>query len=880
MVLAFHKSFASGEITTDISARNDLTKFRNGLKQCRNWFIARHGGAYNRAGTFYRAEGKDQTKKIRIIAFQYGGRAFQLEFGHLYLRILKQGQPVAVASRNITHISKAASAVVTFDKFHGYQVGQTVIFSGVVGMTEINGLTGTVTAKAPMAITVNINSTGFTTYSSGGVGAPPTARNIEFTTPYTEDDIFEITYDKSDRVMSFAQQGGMPCELEFTHEQTWDFNEIEIGSSIPAPGSLVITAGTTGTNFYFGVTAIKKDTFEESVVATIGLDTPPTVGTVRSINWAPVAGATEYNIYCGFTPTSLGFLNVSYDNFFGMIGDPEPDMEDPPPVHREPIFEFPDSNMFPAAVGHFQQRRYFGNIGPELGDFFPAMAAANYDPKSNRLLGSRIASLSNFNLERPTQDDGPINAEILRIDKIRHFMDLGKLAIFAENGEWVLEGGENGALAPNLLNPRSFSEHGCGKMKPIKVDGGALFVEGNGSVVRTFGFDYQVDGYRGNEASIFSAHLFDGYELQDWAHQRRPHSIVWMVRDDGILLGMTYVPEQQVMAFHRHDFLNGLVESVCSVREGIEDVVYLVINRTIDGVQKRFIERMANRQIETITDAVFVDSASEYNGTNTDDGHTMTISGGTTWEAGEALTLTSSTGFFTADDATDGNAIHITSATGRLLRFQIQTYSSSTVVQGVADRDVPANLQGVARSTWGKAVRKITGLTHLEGRNVTVVGDGFLIANPNLSDFDLITVASGEIEFETPHVIIYVGEPIVADLETLNLDVIGDRITVDVTKQISGMTMWLQDARGLYVGASPPDDDSQDPIEGLETMLEEIKIRYEEGYDEPTALRSGIVSENVPGQFNDHGRVFARQLNPFPAGILAIAPAGYVSGGG
>jgi hypothetical protein len=417
-------------------------------------------------------------------------------------------------------------------------------------------------------------------------------------------------------------------------------------------------------------------------------------------------------------------------------------------------------------------------------------------------------------------------------------------------------------------------------MKPIKVDGGALFVEGNGSVVRTFGFDYQVDGYRGNEASIFSAHLFDGYELQDWAHQRRPHSFVWMVRDDGILLGMTYVPEQQVMAFHRHDFLNGLVESVCSVREGIEDVVYLVINRTIDGVQKRFIERMANRQIETITDAVFVDSASEYNGTNTDDGHTMTISGGTTWEAGEALTLTSSTGFFTADDATDGNAIHITSATGRLLRFQIQTYSSSTVVQGVADRDVPANLQGVARSTWGKAVRKITGLTHLEGRNVTVVGDGFLIANPNLSDFDLITVASGEIEFETPHVIIYVGEPIVADLETLNLDVIGDRITVDVTKQISGMTMWLQDARGLYVGASPPDDDSQDPIEGLETMLEEIKIRYEEGYDEPTALRSGIVSENVPGQFNDHGRVFARQLNPFPAGILAIAPAGYVSGGG
>ena len=73
----------------------------------------------------------------------------------------------ANVSKAITGITQAASAVVTVGS-HAYSVGQSVHFSGVVGMTQINGRRGTITAFSGTTITVDINSTTFTAYASGG----------------------------------------------------------------------------------------------------------------------------------------------------------------------------------------------------------------------------------------------------------------------------------------------------------------------------------------------------------------------------------------------------------------------------------------------------------------------------------------------------------------------------------------------------------------------------------------------------------------------------------------------------------------------------------------------------------------------------------------
>jgi hypothetical protein len=110
-----------------------------------------------------------------------------------------------------------------------------------------------------------------------------------------------------------------------------------------------------------------------------------------------------------------------------------------------------------------------------------------------------------------------------------------------------------------------------------------------------------------------SSHLFQGHTILEWAFQQIPFSCIWAVRDDGVLLGFTYMQEQQVAAWHRHD-TDGLFESVCTIVEGNVDAVYVVVNRTIGGQRKRYVERFDNRQFTDVTDAFFVDAGLSWSG--------------------------------------------------------------------------------------------------------------------------------------------------------------------------------------------------------------------------------------------------------------------------
>lgn len=71
-------------------------------------------------------------------------------------------------SRSILSITQASSAVIEVGA-NTFVVGETAVISGVVGMIEINGLRGTITAKPDADhITMDIDSTSFTAYVSGG----------------------------------------------------------------------------------------------------------------------------------------------------------------------------------------------------------------------------------------------------------------------------------------------------------------------------------------------------------------------------------------------------------------------------------------------------------------------------------------------------------------------------------------------------------------------------------------------------------------------------------------------------------------------------------------------------------------------------------------
>ena len=94
---------------------------------------------------------------------------------------------------------------------------------------------------------------------------------------------------------------------------------------------------------------------------------------------------------------------------------------------------------------------------------------------------------------------------------------------------------------------------------------------------------------------------------------KSPQPIIWNVSNTGKLLGVTYIPEENVGAWHQHD-TDGVFESCTTVAEGNEDALYMIIRRTIGGVQKRYVERLASRRFTDAADAFFVDCGLTYVG--------------------------------------------------------------------------------------------------------------------------------------------------------------------------------------------------------------------------------------------------------------------------
>lgn len=516
---------------------------------------------------------------------------------------------------------------------------------------------------------------------------------------------------------------------------------------------------------------------------------------------------------------------------------------------------------YPSSVTYFQQRLTFANTlnNPE------------------KIWTSKIGQFKNFTKSSPIQDDDAISFTIAgrQINEIKHLLDLSQLIVFTESGEWTVGGDDAGILRPTSINPKQQSYNGANKMQPIPIGRSALYVQARGSVVRDLGYDLNVDGYSGNDLTIFSAHLFDDYTLVDWAYQQIPHSTVWVVRDDGSLLCLTYVREQALVAWSRHDWDGGLVESAATVPESNEDVLYVIVKRTINGSTRRFVERMNTRNIVDVVDSTFLDSYLSYDGRNTGS-TTMTLSGGTDWVYTEDLTLTASTSYFASTDV--GNAIHLTGSDGTVIRCTIKSYSSATVVTVNPNKTVPASMQSTAITSWSRAVDTLTGLWHLEGEDVSVFADGFVVASPKNDSYDTVTVASGSITLDKPYAVIHVGLPYISDVETLDIDALNSETMVDKYKNIQNVTVFVEESRGIWAGPKPPTSDTTDPLENLV----EFKLRNEEDYDDPVELKTGSIEVNIQPEWNSNGRVFLRQVDPIPLSVLAIAPAGYlpIRGGG
>lgn len=257
------------------------------------------------------------------------------------------------------------------------------------------------------------------------------------------------------------------------------------------------------------------------------------------------------------------------------------------------------SGNFPAAVGYFEQRRCFAGL-------------AN-DPQ--RIIMTRSSTESDLSYSLPVQDDDRISVQISsrEFNQIRHIVPLSQLLLLTSGSEMRVSPLNSDAITPTSFSVRPQSYVGASMVQPCIVNTTVVYPASRGGHVLELGYNYQAGGYISGDLCLRSSHLFDYKTIKDMTLSKSPMPVLWFVSSDGSLLGLTYIPEQQIGSWHRHS-TDGTFESVCSVSEGDEDHIYVVVQREINGVKKRYIERMSDRKFGTLENAFFVDSGSTYKG--------------------------------------------------------------------------------------------------------------------------------------------------------------------------------------------------------------------------------------------------------------------------
>jgi hypothetical protein len=437
---------------------------------------------------------------------------------------------------------------------------------------------------------------------------------------YTAAELFDIHYVQSGDVLTLVHPAHAPAELRRLGATSWTLTAISFVPAIATPAAPTAQAfgpggGVPITHYY--VTTALGPGLEESLPSPVDGASQDLTITGNYINVFPaaVAGAVRYNIY------------KRQNGLYGYIGQVEtggytlddfnitPDMSMTPPMVNTP---FSGAGEYPGAVGYFEQRRCF--------------AGSTNSPQT--LWATRSGTEKNLGYSIPTRDDDSITARAAarKADTIRHLLPFNDLLALTSGSVWKIAAPDGGALAPANISIKPQTYVGASNVQPVATSMSILYAPARGGRVREINYEWRSQSYAATDVSVMAPHLFDYKTIVDMAYSENPHQILWAVRSDGVLLGMTYSPEHDVKAWHQHTTA-GLFESVCVVAEGAEDAVYVVAKRTINGGLVRYVERMHSRNFAALEDCFFVDAGSTY------DAAAATVISGLTHLAGETVSI-------------------------------------------------------------------------------------------------------------------------------------------------------------------------------------------------------------------------------------------------
>lgn len=227
----------------------------------------------------------------------------------------------------------------------------------------------------------------------------------------------------------------------------------------------------------------------------------------------------------------------------------------------------------------------------------------------------------NFNVSNPTQPDDAIQGTLVSgiLNEIKAAIPMPSgLIIFTNKSAWQIYGTTAGTpISAVEITAQAQAYNGANDVPPIVANNDILYVQSKGSSVRNLVYSFYTNVFTGADISVLSSHLFFSYQITEWAWAEEPFKIVWAIRNDGVMLSMTFVKEQEMIGWTRHD-TDGTFKSVATPQEEVSDTIvdaiYLVVERSINGNTVKYIERMADRFFTDYTDPWCVDAGLSYDG--------------------------------------------------------------------------------------------------------------------------------------------------------------------------------------------------------------------------------------------------------------------------
>ncbi len=512
---------------------------------------------------------------------------------------------------------------------------------------------------------------------------------------------------------------------------------------------------------------------------------------------------------------------------------------------------FSGVGKFPSSVAFFEQRLVFAGTGE----------------KPQTLWFSRTDDYENFVMGSQADDAIEFTIAADQVNAIRWLSPGRQLAIGTVGGEWICEGANGQPISPDTITVRRHSRTGSAAIAPVRIGGGAIFVQAAGRKLYELAYDFNADAHLAADLSELSEHITQG-GLRALAYQQEPDSILWMVRQDGVLLGFTFSKRQDVMAWHRH-ILGGShpdgplldesdrygergasIDSVACIPrpDGLADDVWLLVRRVINGEKYRSVEYLESafepQSPRDKNGMVYLDCCAEYQGLPREGKITAHPSD----QSVGVLSKKTGVPFPYAE----GEVVRVRfGKTGHLLYgvFDTPSWLGSKLDCLIFDDPLPPEIGEFAPVTLSRTVTRVTGLDHLEGARVSVLADH--AAHPDC------VVQESAITLEAPASYVLVGFPYVSEIETLDL---APRAAQGSgrgkLKRIAGVDLDLYQSSGGEIGRG---------------MFDPITIRKTtDVMDEGSPLETKIHRLNFPGDWRKEARVTTRQTAPLPFTVRSL----------